>query len=252
MNRLQGKVAIVTGAGSGIGRAAALAFAREGAIVVSADVVVDGGEETVRLIREAGGQAIFVKTDVSQAEDVKAMVDQTTETYGRLDCAFNNAGISGGYISLSRCPEDSWDRMIAINLKGVFLCMKYELPRMLKSGGGSIVNTSSIAGMVGDGGHPAYAASKHGVVGLTRTAAIQYAGAGIRVNAVCPGVIRTPMTEQLFTESPELESLMTSQQPISRLAEAEEVARVVIWLCTDEASFITGHPLPVDGGFLAK
>lgn len=252
MKRLEGKVAIVTGAGSGIGRAAALAFAREGASVVVADVVIEGGQETIKLIQQAGGQAIFVKTDVTQGEDVKAMVDKTIVSFGRLDCAFNNAGISGGYISLSRCPEDSWDRMIAINLKGVFLCMKYELPRMLKSGGGSIVNTSSIAGLVGDGGHPAYAASKHGVVGLTRTAAIQYAKAGIRVNAVCPGVIRTPMTEQLFTESPELKTLMVSQQPIERLAEAEEVARVVVWLCTDEASFITGHPLPVDGGFLAR
>ncbi len=252
MERLQGKVAIVTGGGSGIGRAAALAFAGEGASVVAVDVVVEGAEETVGLIREAGGQAIFVKTDVSQAEGVKAMVDRTIESFGRLDCAFNNAGISGGYVSLSRCPEDSWDRMIAINLKGVFLCMKYELPKMLKSGGGSIVNTSSIAGMVGDGGHPAYAASKHGVIGLTRTAAIQYAKAGIRVNAVCPGVIRTPMTEQLFTESPELKSLMVSQQPMDRLAEAEEVARVVVWLCTDEASFITGHPLPIDGGYLAR
>jgi NAD(P)-dependent dehydrogenase (short-subunit alcohol dehydrogenase family) len=252
MERLQGKVAIVTGAGSGIGRAASLAFAREGARVLVADVVVEGGEETAKMVREAGGQAIFVKTDVSRAEDVKAMVDSTISSFGRLDCAFNNAGISGGYVSLSRCPEDSWDRMIAINLKGVFLCMKYELPKMLKSGGGSIVNTSSIAGMVGDGGHPAYAASKHGVVGLTRTAAIQYAKAGIRVNAVCPGVIRTPMTEQLFTESPELKSLMVSQQPMDRLAEAEEVARVVVWLCTDEASFITGHPLPIDGGYLAR
>ncbi len=252
MGRLLNKVAIVTGAASGIGRASALAFAREGACVVAADIILEGAEETVKLIGEAGGQAVSIKTDVSQAEDVKTMVDRAIQSYGRLDCAFNNAGISGGYTSVSRCPEESWDRMIAINLKGVFLCMKYELPRMIKSGGGSIVNTSSIAGMVGDGGHPAYAASKHGVVGLTRTAAIQYAKAGIRINAVCPGVIRTPMTEQLFTDSPELESLMTSQQPISRVAEAEEVARVVVWLCTDEASFITGHPLPVDGGYLAR
>jgi NAD(P)-dependent dehydrogenase (short-subunit alcohol dehydrogenase family) len=250
--RLENKVAIVTGGGSGIGRATALAFAAEGARVVVADVMVDGGEETAKMIRDVHGQALFVKADVSNAEQVKAMVDKAIEAFGRLDCAANNAGISLLPISVSRCTEDSWDKMIAINLKGAFLCMKYELPKIIKSGGGSIVNTSSVIGLVADGGHPAYAASKHGVIGLTKTAAIQYAKAGIRVNAVCPGVIRTPMSEKTFAEHPELKALSIGMQPMDRIAEADEVARAIVWLCTDEASFITGHALPIDGGYLAR
>jgi NAD(P)-dependent dehydrogenase (short-subunit alcohol dehydrogenase family) len=252
MMKLEGKVAIVTGGGSGIGRATSLAFAGEGAKVVVADIVAKAGEETTSMIRDAQGEAIFVKVDVSNAEQVKAMVDKTIETFGRLDYAANNAGISPAPISISRCTEDSWDSVIDINLKGVFLCMKFEIPRMLKGGGGSIVNTASMVGLVGDGGHPAYAASKHGVVGLTKTVAITYGKAGIRVNAVCPGVIRTPMSEKSFAENPELKAMSIAMAPMDRFAEAEEVARAIVWLCTSEASFITGHALPVDGGYVAR
>jgi NAD(P)-dependent dehydrogenase (short-subunit alcohol dehydrogenase family) len=250
--RLQGKVAIVTGGGSGIGRATSLAFAREGARVMVADLIVDGGEETVKMIHSAGGGAVFVRTDVSKAQEVKAMVDKAIEAYGQLDCACNNAGITSSGVSVSRCTEESWDRIIAINLKSVFLCMKYELPKMLKSGGGSIVNTSSVMGLVADGGHPAYAASKHGVIGLTKTAAIQYAKAGIRVNAVCPGIIRTPMSEKSFADNPEMKAAAIAMQPMDRFAEPEEVAQAIVWLCTNEASFITGHALPIDGGYVAR
>jgi len=248
--RLEGKAAIVTGAGSGIGRAAARAFAAEGAKVVVADIDETGGDETVRMIGEAGGQSFFIKVDVSRAEDVQAMVDKTVEQYGRLDCAFNNAGISPAPTSVSRCTQESWEKVIAVNLTGVFLCMKYEVPKMLKSGGGgSIVNNASVMGLFGDGGHSAYVASKHGVVGLTKTVAIQYAQAGIRINAVCPGVIRTPIVAQSFAGLPDLEATMIGKQPMNRYGEPEEVAKAVVWLCSDEASFVTGHPLPVDGGF---
>ncbi len=252
MGRLQDKVALVTGGGSGIGRATSLAFAAEGAKVVVVDVVTEGGEETVKMIRGGGGEAIFVKADVSNADQVKAMVDKTVEVFGRLDCAANNAGITPPPVSVSRCTEESWDRCIAINLKGVFLCMKFEAPRMLKGGGGSIVNTASMVGLIGDGGHPAYAASKHGVVGLTKTVAIQYGKAGVRVNAVCPGVIRTPMMEKSFVENPELRAQTIGMAPMDRAAEPEEVARAIVWLCSPEASFITGHALPVDGGYVAR
>src|SRR5512137_2855489 len=198
MKRFEGKVALVTGGASGIGRTTALAFAREGAKLVIADINVEGGEETVKMIRDAGGEAIFVRTDVRVSADAKNMADKTVEAFGRLDIAFNNAGINEDAVTVSRCAEDSWQRMIDTNLTGVFLCMKYELPKIRKSGGGSIVNMASVMGLVGDGSHPGYSGSKHGVVGLTRTASIVYAQAGVGINAVCPGPTRTAMINRLI------------------------------------------------------
>jgi len=250
--RLGDKVALVTGGGSGIGRATALAFAREGAKVVVADVVVAGGAETVARIQQAGGKAIFVKTDVSQATEVGALIATTIATYGRLDCAHNNAGIEGVEALTADYPEADWDRVISINLKGVWLCMKYELPQMQWQGGGAIVNTASIAGLVGAHRMSAYVASKHAVAGLTKTAALEYAKAGIRVNAVCPGVIRTPMVERIFSRHPRAETRLTALEPTGRLGTPEEVAEAVVWLCSDAASFVTGHMLAVDGGIVAQ
>jgi NAD(P)-dependent dehydrogenase (short-subunit alcohol dehydrogenase family) len=252
MKRFEGKVALVTGGAAGIGRTTALAFAGEGAKVVIADINVEGGEETVKMIRDTGGEAFFVKTDVRVAEEVKNMADKAVETFGRLDIAFNNAGINEDAITISRCAEDSWERMIDTNLTGVFLCMKYELPKMRKSGGGSIVNVASVMGLVGDGSHPGYSGSKHGVVGLTRTAAIVYAQAGIRINVVCPGPTLTGMISRLIEGNPEVERLLLSNIPMNRMAKPEEIARAVLFLCSDDASYITGHPLAVDGGWVAR
>jgi NAD(P)-dependent dehydrogenase (short-subunit alcohol dehydrogenase family) len=250
---LSGKVALVTGGGSGIGRATALTFAREGAKVVVADVMVAGGTETVTRIQQVGGEATFVKTDVSQATEVEALIAATVAVYGRLDCAHNNAGIEGVEALTADYPEADWDRVISINLKGVWLCMKYELPQMQRQGGGAIVNTASIAGLVGAHRMSAYVASKHAVAGLTKTAALEYAKAGIRVNAVCPGVIRTPMVERLFfSRHPQAEARLTAFKPIGRLGTPEEVAEAVVWLCSDATSFVTGHTLAVDGGIVAQ
>jgi NAD(P)-dependent dehydrogenase (short-subunit alcohol dehydrogenase family) len=246
-----GKVALVTGAGSGIGRAAALAFAREGARVIVADVTVDAGQETVRAIGAHDGEALFVQADVSVAGDVSAMVERAVTTYGRLDCAFNNAGIEGEMATTAECSEENWDRTIAINLKGVWLCMKHEIPHMLEQGGGAIVNCASIAGLVGFPNLPAYTASKGGIVQLTRTAALEYAQSGIRVNALCPGVIHTPMVDRITDRDPETEAQFTALEPIGRMGTPEEMAEAAIWLCSDAASFITGHPLVADGGLVA-
>ena len=251
--RLDGKVALVTGGSSGIGRASALAFAREGAKVVVADVMVEGGEETVGMIKKAGGEAIYVKADVSKAAEVEVMVNRAVATYGRLNCAFNNAGIEGTLlVPTADYTEESWDRVIAINLKGVWLCMKYEIPQMLKQGSGAVVNTASVAGLVGSRAGAAYGASKHGVVGLTKTAALEYAKAGIRVNAVCPGPIRTPMMERGIALRPEFEVQALATEPVGRMGRPEEIAEAVVWLCSDAASFVTGHTMAVDGGYVAQ
>jgi NAD(P)-dependent dehydrogenase (short-subunit alcohol dehydrogenase family) len=249
---VQDKIALVTGGGSGIGRATALMFAREGAKVVVADIVVTGGEETVQLIQAAGGEATFVKADMANASDIEAMVQKVIATYGRLDCAHNNAGIEGATGRTADYNEAEWDRVIRINLTAVWLCMKYEIPQMLKQGGGAIVNTASDAGLLGVPQMPAYVASKHGVVGLTKTAALEYAKSGIRVNAVCPGVIHTPMVERITGQRPGRAERMTAAEPVGRMGKPEEIAAAVVWLCSDAASFVTGLPMAVDGGIAAQ
>lgn len=250
--QLSGKVALVTGAGSGIGRATALAFAREGAKVVVSDIVVAGGHETVQLIRQAGGEATFIAADVAQTADVEGLIQHTVATYGRLDCAHNNAGIEGQAARVGDDSDENWDRVIAINLTGVRLCMKYEIRQMLAQGSGAIVNTSSGAGLVGIRGSSAYVASKHGVIGLTKTAALEYAKSGIRVNAVCPGVIQTPMVERLTLGHPRAAQALEVAHPIGRSGKPEEIAEAVVWLCSESASFVTGHALSVDGGYVAQ
>ena len=249
---LVGKVALVTGASSGIGRASALAFAREGAKVVVVDVTVEGGQETVRLIRRAGGEALFVEADVSRALEVESLVRQAVATYGRLDCAHNNAGVEGQAAFTADDTEANWDRVLAVNLRGVWLCMKYEIRQMLAQGGGVIVNTASGAGLIGIRGGGAYVASKHGVVGLTKTAALEYAKSGIRVNAVCPGVIQTPMVGRIMRRHPRAAETMAAAHPIGRTGKPEEIAEAVVWLCSDVASFVTGHAMAVDGGYVAQ
>jgi NAD(P)-dependent dehydrogenase (short-subunit alcohol dehydrogenase family) len=245
---LGGKVALVTGASGGIGRAAALVFARSGASVMVSDVNEDGGRETVALIEAAGGKAAFQRCDVSKGDEVKALVAAAVATFGGLDCAFNNAGINR--VTDNQYEDEIWARDIAINLTGVMLCMREESEVMLQRGGGAIVNTASINGLVGNGAQPAYTAAKHGVVGLSRHGALRWAQAGIRVNAVCPGVIETPMTAPLVA-SPEMRQLLDSMTPMGRMGQASEIAEAVVWLCSPAASFVTGHAMVVDGGATA-
>ena len=247
---LENKVVFITGGGSGIGRATALRAAAEGAAVAVADLVEAGGHETVGMVEKAGGRAFFTRIDVANASSVKAGIDAVIRHFGRIDCAFNNAGVS-------EAPEKSWDEatfdwVISINLKGVMLCMKYELEHMAARGSGSIVNTSSIMGVAASQGPAGYIASKHGVLGLTKMAALQYAEQKIRVNAICPGVVRTPMVMDLIERDPAWEAPLNTMSPINRMAEPVEMAEAVIWLLSDRASYVTGHPLLVDGGFFAR
>jgi len=246
-----GKVALVTGGTSGIGRETAVLFAKAGAKVVVAGRREVEGAETVELIREAGSEGLFVKTDVSKAEEVNGLIRQTAEKFGRLDVAFNNAGVEGVWVPIVRQSEEDWDRTIDINLKGVWLCLKHEIRQMLRQGGGgAIVNMSSIAGHVGSAGAAAYSASKHGVIGLTKTAALENAKSGIRVNAVCPGAIDTSMADRLFG-APDVHKFVVGCHPIGRFGTPLEVAEAVLWMCSDRASFMTGQSLTLDGGFLA-
>lgn len=252
MGRMDGKVALITGAGSGIGRATALLFAQEGAQVVVSDIVPQGGEETVKLIKDAGGEAVFIKADISAVDQVTAAVNQAVASFGRLDCAVNNAGMEAMPTPTADCAEVDFDKTIEVNLKGTWLCMKYELQQMLKQGSGAIVNVSSVAGLVGVAAMPAYVAAKHGILGLTKTAALEYGTAGIRVNAVCPSAVKTPMMEQIIASMPDLAANMNENHPVGRIGETEEIAESILWLCSDASSFVTGHAMAVDGGFLAK
>lgn len=248
--QLDSKVVLVTGGGSGIGRAAALALAREGAkVALCCDNNVAGGKEVVAMITEAGGEALFVRTDITREAEVKNLVDQVVATYGRLDCAFNNAGVLGELGTTTECNETNWDCVVNINLKGVWLCLKYEIPAMIDVGGGTIVNAASTLGLVGARNYPAYVATKHGVVGLTRAAALEYAQAKVRVNAVCPGIIHTPMMEPFIAANPKWEAERIARHPIGRLGTPDDVAGAVVWLCSDAASFVTGMAMPVDGGY---
>jgi len=246
-----GKVALITGGASGIGRVAAQAFASEGAKVVVSDMAADGGEETVRLIGQSGANSIFIKADVTKASEVKQMLGEVERRCGRLDFALNNAGIDGARAATADYPEDIWMQVVNVNLTGVFLCMKYEIPLMLRQGG-VIINMSSVAGVTGFPSHCAYTASKHGVFGLTKTAAIEYARSGIRVNALCPAYTRTPMLDRIIQTKPELEAKLTARVPLGRLGTAEEIASAAIYLCTNSASFITGHSMVLDGGIVAE
>ena len=248
---LEGKVGLVTGGTSGIGRDTALLFAKAGAKVVVAGRRWREGEETVALINAAGGDGLFVKTDVSKAPEVETLVKKVVEKFGRLDVAFNNAGIEGVWSSIVSESEEEWDRTFDINLKGVWLCLKYEIRQMLKQGGGgAIVNMASVAGLIGLAGAAAYSASKHGVIGLTKSVALETARSGIRINAVCPAVVETPMADRLYS-APEVNKFVLGLHPIGRFGKPMEIAEAVVWMCSDRASFMTGQSLVLDGGFLA-
>jgi NAD(P)-dependent dehydrogenase (short-subunit alcohol dehydrogenase family) len=252
MGALDGKAALVTGGGSGLGRASAIALARAGATVTVVDVNENGGRETAALVsEEAGGDADFVRADVTQADEVAAMVDKTVTRWAHLDCAVNNAGTTGASAPTADYALDDWSRVLAVNLTSVFLCLKHEIPAMLQRGG-SIVNMASGAGLVGFPGLPAYVASKHGVVGLTKAAALEYAAQGVRINAICPGSTRTPMLEGFMGGDEQVERMMTRAVPLGRLGRPEEIAGAVVWLCSDAASFVVGHALAVDGGSVVQ
>jgi len=252
MSSFQNRVALITGGSSGIGRATALAFAREGAKVIVASRRENESRETVHLVREAGSEGLFVKTDVSKEADVKEMVEKTIRAYGRLDFAFNNAGIEQIPTPLAEQTEETFDQITNINVKGVWLSMKYEIPQMLKNGGGAIVNMSSVAGLVGFPGIPLYVASKHAVLGLTRSTALEYAKSSVCINAVCPGAIETEMFERFVKDNEQVRDQVMAMHPIGRSGRPEEIAHAVVWLCSDRASFITGQSLALDGGFTAQ
>lgn len=249
---LQGKVAIVTGGGSGIGRASARKLAANGAKICVADVNEAGGAATVQQIETAGGEAFFIACDVTQAEQVEAMVEATVARYGRLDVALNNAGVGGAMTNADKLDEAVWDAVLNVNLKGVWLCMKYEIPRIIQSGGGSIINVSSLAGLVGFRGNSAYSASKHGVVGLTKSVALEYARLKLRVNAICPGFTETQMVDELVEMVPSMAERVQHNAPMRRLGHADEIADAVVFLAGDTASFITGQAIALDGGASAQ
>nr|WP_315479506.1 SDR family oxidoreductase [uncultured Rhodoferax sp.] len=246
--RFDNKVVLVTGGGGGIGRASALAFARAGAKVAVTDRDVVAGEETTAQVKALGAEALFIAADVMQAAQVQAMVTRVVAHFGWLDCAFNNAGIEEEHMRLADCEEATFDRILGVNVKGVWLCMKYQIQQMLAQGGGSIVNTASVAGLIGAPKMSAYSASKHAVIGLTKSAAVEYGRKGIRVNAVCPGVIRTQMFDRAVAADPKVGPAVASAHPIGRIGEADEVAAAVLWLSSDAASFVTGLAHTVDGG----
>jgi NAD(P)-dependent dehydrogenase (short-subunit alcohol dehydrogenase family) len=252
MKRLQDKVGIVTGGSAGIGWASALALAGEGAAVAVADIDQDRGAAVADEINDKDGRALFVRTDVSNDDDVAGLVGATLDAFGRLDFAFNNAGIEGTPAPTHECTDENWERTLGINLNGVFYCMRHEVPPMLEGGGGAIVNCSSVAGLVGFPNLPSYVAAKHAVVGLTKNAALDYAEAGIRVNAVCPGVIDTEMVERFTQGQEEAAAQLAASQPVGRMGSAREIADAVVWLVSDESTFVTGQAIAVDGGFVAR
>ena len=252
MTEFDGKVALITGGGSGIGRATALSFAREGAQVIIGNRNVERGEETVAMIRKAGGTASFKRTDVLVTAEIEALVEHAVKTYGRLDLAFNNAGVEGEVRPLIEQTEANYDAVMDVNVKGVWLSMKYEIPRMLKQGGGAIVNCSSVAGLIGFPNVAIYIASKHAVIGLTKTAALEYSAQGIRINAVNPAVIDTEMVDRLADGLSMTKDNLATLHPIRRIGRVEEVAEAVLWLCSSKSSFVAGHSLIVDGGFTAR